>query len=87
MNNFFFQACIDYDGWLNIKIEHSLNCGTEKYCPRGNIALKSIRAGAAVVDQIQFNKGHIEALKVFITLMNNISANKPLLKPYNNLQM
>uniref|UniRef100_A0A2H1VLM8 ER membrane protein complex subunit 10 n=1 Tax=Spodoptera frugiperda TaxID=7108 RepID=A0A2H1VLM8_SPOFR len=58
-----YAACIDYDGWLNIKIEHSLNCGTEKYCPRGNIALKSIRAGAAVVDQIQFNKGHIEALK------------------------
>ncbi|KAF9411807.1 hypothetical protein HW555_009504 [Spodoptera exigua] len=58
-----YAACIDYDGWLNIKIEHSLNCGTEKYCPRGNIALKSIRAGAAVVDQIHFNKGHIEALK------------------------
>ncbi|KAJ8724972.1 hypothetical protein PYW07_015930 [Mythimna separata] len=60
---FNYAACIDYDGWLNIKIEHTINCGSEKYCSRGNIALKSIRAGAAVIDQIQFNKQHIDELK------------------------
>ncbi|PZC81986.1 hypothetical protein B5X24_HaOG211542 [Helicoverpa armigera] len=60
---FKYGACIDYDGWLNIKIEHSLNCGDENYCSRGNIALKSIRAGASVIDQIPFTKQHIEELK------------------------
>lgn len=61
------QAGIDYDGWLNIKIEHSLNCENVKYCSRGNISLKSIRAGVSVIDQIQFNKQHIEELKVCFT--------------------
>ncbi|XP_045459670.1 ER membrane protein complex subunit 10 [Melitaea cinxia] len=55
--------CLDYDGWLNIKLEHSLNCNYEKYCSRGSITLKSIRAGTAVIDQISFNKDHIEELK------------------------
>ncbi|CAH2091905.1 unnamed protein product [Euphydryas editha] len=55
--------CLDYDGWLNIKMEHSLNCNFEKYCTRGTITLKSIRAGTAVIDQINFNKKHIDELK------------------------
>ncbi|XP_028177340.1 ER membrane protein complex subunit 10 [Ostrinia nubilalis] len=54
---------IDYDGWLNIKIEHSLNCGSEKYCKRGNISLKSIRAGTSVIDQITFGRQHIDELR------------------------
>ncbi|XP_049865038.1 ER membrane protein complex subunit 10 [Pectinophora gossypiella] len=56
-------TCIDYDGWLNIRIEHSLNCNGNKYCPRGNISLKSIRAGTAVIDQTHFNNKHIQELK------------------------
>lgn len=61
----YFQAGIDYDGWLNIKIEHSLNCGHDKYCSRGNISLKSIRAGStSVIEQIPFTKQHIDELKV-----------------------
>ncbi|XP_075972831.1 ER membrane protein complex subunit 10 [Anticarsia gemmatalis] len=61
---FNYATCIDYDGWLNIKIEHSINCNTEKYCSRGNISLKSIRAGAgAIIDQIPFTKEHIDELK------------------------
>ncbi|KAG7305425.1 hypothetical protein JYU34_009496 [Plutella xylostella] len=53
---------IDYDGWLNIKIEHTLACGGG-YCTRGNIGLKSIRSGSAVIDQTPFTKQHIDALK------------------------
>lgn len=55
--------CIDYDGWLNIKIEHSINCKSDKYCHRGNISLKSIRAGTSVIEQIDFNKEHIDELQ------------------------
>ncbi|KOB75950.1 Uncharacterized protein OBRU01_06549, partial [Operophtera brumata] len=55
-------ACIDYDGWLNIEIQHNLNCNNGNYCKRGSVSLKSIRAGTSVVDQIQFNKNHIEEL-------------------------
>ncbi|CAG9791929.1 unnamed protein product [Diatraea saccharalis] len=58
-----FSVGIDYDGWLNIKIEHSLNCNTEKFCTRGNISLKSIRSGSSVIDQISFTKEHIEELE------------------------
>lgn len=61
---FNYAVCIDYDGWLNIKIEHSINCNGEKYCPRGSISLKSIRAGAgAIVEQAPFTKEHIDELK------------------------
>ncbi|CAH0717225.1 unnamed protein product, partial [Brenthis ino] len=55
--------CLDYDGWLTIKMEHSLNCKTEKFCPRGNITLKSIRAGTAIIDQSNFSKQDIKELK------------------------
>ncbi|XP_014355826.2 ER membrane protein complex subunit 10 [Papilio machaon] len=58
-----FAACIDYDGWLNIKIQHSLNCNGEKYCTRGNISLKSLRAGASIIEQIPFQQQHINELK------------------------
>ncbi|RVE43108.1 hypothetical protein evm_012249 [Chilo suppressalis] len=58
-----YCVAIDYDGWLDIKIEHSLNCNTETFCSRGNISLKSIRSGTPVVDQILFTKHHIEELK------------------------
>ncbi|XP_063379827.1 ER membrane protein complex subunit 10 [Cydia fagiglandana] len=57
------SVCIDFDGWLNIKIQHTLNCKGEQYCSRGNIALKSIRSGTSVIDQIPFNKQHIEDLE------------------------
>ncbi|XP_013185636.2 ER membrane protein complex subunit 10 [Amyelois transitella] len=57
-----FVVGIDYDGWLNIKIEHKLNC-EEDYCTRGNIALKSIRTGTSVIEQKPFTKQHIEELK------------------------
>ncbi|KAJ2950688.1 hypothetical protein O0L34_g8948 [Tuta absoluta] len=60
---FQYTTCVDYDGWLNIKIEHSLYCNGEKFCPRGNISLKSIRAGTGVIDQIHFSKQHIQALQ------------------------
>ncbi|CAB3224954.1 unnamed protein product [Arctia plantaginis] len=61
---FKYASCIDYDGWLNIKIEHSINCKSEKYCSRGNISLKSIRAGAgAIIDQEPLSKDHIKELK------------------------
>lgn len=56
-------VALDYDGWLNIKIQHSINCNNEKFCSRGNISLKSIRSGTSVIDQISFNKQHIEELK------------------------
>ncbi|XP_046978558.1 ER membrane protein complex subunit 10 isoform X1 [Vanessa cardui] len=55
--------CLDYDGWLNIKIEHTLNCKHEEYCARGSISLKSIRTGIPIIDQINFNDGHINELK------------------------
>ncbi|XP_026491718.2 ER membrane protein complex subunit 10 isoform X1 [Vanessa tameamea] len=55
--------CLDYDGWLNIKVEHTLNCKYEEYCARGSISLKSIRTGIPVIDQINFNDGHINELK------------------------
>nr|XP_026491718.1 ER membrane protein complex subunit 10 isoform X1 [Vanessa tameamea] len=55
--------CLDYDGWLNIKIEHTLNCKYEEYCARGSISLKSIRTGIPVIDQINFNDEHINELK------------------------
>lgn len=57
------SICIDYDGWLNIKIEHTLVCNGEKHCHRGSISLKSMRAGASIIDQIQFSKQHVEELK------------------------
>ncbi|CAG4964838.1 unnamed protein product [Parnassius apollo] len=60
---FQFVIGIDYDGWLNIKIQHSLNCNGEKYCTRGNISLKSIRAGTSIIEQITFNEKHIDELK------------------------
>lgn len=61
---FHYVVGIDYDGWLNIKIEHSLNCKSEMYCSRGNILLKSIRAGTgAIIDQIAFSQDHIDDLK------------------------
>ncbi|XP_028037582.1 ER membrane protein complex subunit 10 [Bombyx mandarina] len=56
-------ACIDYDGFLNMKLEHSLNCNDEKFCHRGSITLKSIRTGVPIIDQILFNEKHLEALK------------------------
>ncbi|XP_041972830.1 ER membrane protein complex subunit 10-like [Aricia agestis] len=56
-------ASLDYDGWLNVKIEHALHCNGNKFCSRGNISLKSLRAGVATIDQIQFNKQHITELK------------------------
>ncbi|XP_026491720.2 ER membrane protein complex subunit 10 isoform X2 [Vanessa tameamea] len=56
--------CLDYDGWLNIKVEHTLNCKYEEYCARGSISLKSIRTGIPVIDQINFNDGHINELKI-----------------------
>lgn len=65
--------CLDYDGWLNIKMEHSINCKNEKYCPRGNITLKSIRAGIAIVDQINFSKQDLKELKVLILYTHNNS--------------
>lgn len=55
---------IDYDGWLNIKMEHSLNCENGKYCNRGTISIKSIRTGTSVIDQITFGRTHIDELKV-----------------------
>ncbi|CAH0628940.1 unnamed protein product [Chrysodeixis includens] len=59
-----YAACIDYDGWVNIKIEHSLNCGRDKYCSRGNISLKSIRAGStSLIEQIPFTRQHIAELQ------------------------
>ncbi|CAK1578297.1 unnamed protein product [Parnassius mnemosyne] len=60
---FQFVIGIDYDGWLNVKIQHSLNCNGEKYCTRGNISLKSIRAGTSIIEQINFNEKHIDELK------------------------
>ncbi|KAL0839508.1 hypothetical protein ABMA28_016213 [Loxostege sticticalis] len=54
---------IDYDGWLNIKMEHSLNCENGKYCNRGTISIKSIRTGTSVIDQITFGRTHIDELK------------------------
>ncbi|KAM3968154.1 ER membrane protein complex subunit 10 [Aphomia sociella] len=60
---FHYGISIDYDGWLNIKIEHTLNCKDTKFCSRGNIALKSIRAGISTIEQIPFTKQHIEQLK------------------------
>lgn len=51
-------------------MEHSLNCKTEKFCPRGNITLKSIRAGTAIIDQINFSKQDIKELKVNIDYPN-----------------
>ncbi|CAH4033486.1 ER membrane protein complex subunit 10 [Pieris brassicae] len=59
----YHAACLDYDGWLNIKVEHSLNCNGDKYCNRGTISLKSIRAGTAIIEQTAFNNNHIEELK------------------------
>lgn len=56
--------CIDYDGWLNIRIQHSLNCNGEKYCNRGTISLKSTRAGTSVIEQIPFSEQHLNDLKV-----------------------
>ncbi|XP_023949333.2 ER membrane protein complex subunit 10 [Bicyclus anynana] len=56
-------VCLDYDGWLNIKLEHNINCKNEKFCSRGNISLKSIRAGTAIISQISFTKDHIDELK------------------------
>ncbi|OWR42639.1 hypothetical protein KGM_211848 [Danaus plexippus plexippus] len=44
-------------------MEHTLNCKTEKYCPRGSISLRSIRTGTAVIEQVNFNKKHISELK------------------------
>ncbi|CAG9563634.1 unnamed protein product [Danaus chrysippus] len=44
-------------------MEHSLNCKTEKFCPRGSISLRSMRTGTAVIEQINFNKQHISQLK------------------------
>ncbi|KAI8440170.1 hypothetical protein MSG28_001561 [Choristoneura fumiferana] len=58
-----FALTIDFDGWLNIKIQHTLNCGNEQFCHRGTISLKSIRSGTAVIDQISLSKQHIEELK------------------------
>ncbi|XP_059060135.1 ER membrane protein complex subunit 10 [Achroia grisella] len=58
-----YAVSIDYDGWLNIKIEHNLNCKDAVYCSRGNIALKSIRSGLANIEQTPFAKQHIEHLK------------------------
>ncbi|XP_026765078.2 ER membrane protein complex subunit 10 [Galleria mellonella] len=63
MKLFHYGMSIDYDGWLNIKIEHTLNCKDGKYCSRGNISLKSIRAGIATIEQTPFTKQHIEQLK------------------------
>ncbi|CAK1551742.1 unnamed protein product [Leptosia nina] len=60
---FHYVACLDYDGWMNIKVDHSLNCASEKYCKRGTITLKSIRAGTAIIDQIPFNRKHIKELQ------------------------
>ncbi|CAH2063353.1 unnamed protein product, partial [Iphiclides podalirius] len=57
-----FAACIDYDGWMNIKIQHSINCGGEKYCARGTISLQSLRAGTPIIEQMQFNEQHINEL-------------------------
>ncbi|CAH2268155.1 jg8162 [Pararge aegeria aegeria] len=57
------SVCLDYDGWLNIKLEHNINCKNENFCSRGNISLKSIKAGSAVIDQISFTKSHIDELK------------------------
>ncbi|XP_053600195.1 ER membrane protein complex subunit 10 [Plodia interpunctella] len=59
---FQYAICIDYDGWLNIKIEHTINCN-EKYCTRGNIGLKSIRSGISSIEQTPFTKQHIQELK------------------------
>ncbi|XP_030037489.2 ER membrane protein complex subunit 10 isoform X2 [Manduca sexta] len=56
------SMCIDYDGWLNIKIEHSLRCN-EAFCPRGNISLRSIRAGTSIIDQIPLSEMHLEELR------------------------
>ncbi|VVC87221.1 unnamed protein product [Leptidea sinapis] len=58
-----YATCLDYDGWLNIKIDHSINCKGEKFCNRGNVSLKSIRAGNALIDQIPFTTEHIDELK------------------------
>ncbi|XP_045492132.1 ER membrane protein complex subunit 10 [Colias croceus] len=58
-----YAICLDYDGWLNIRIEHSLNCKEDKYCNRGNISLKSIRAGTATIDQNPLSQQHIDELK------------------------
>ncbi|XP_068627896.1 ER membrane protein complex subunit 10 [Battus philenor] len=58
-----FVNCIDYDGWLNIEIQHSLNCIEERFCKRGNISLKSIRAGTSIIEQISFKKQHLQQLK------------------------
>lgn len=55
---------MDYDGWLNIKLQHKLNCKDEGYCIRGNISLKSLRSGAAIIEQLPFTNDHIEDLKV-----------------------
>ncbi|XP_034825701.1 ER membrane protein complex subunit 10 [Maniola hyperantus] len=60
---FKYSVCLDYDGWINIKLEHNINCKNEKFCSRGNISLKSIRAGTAIIGQISFSKNHLAELK------------------------
>lgn len=58
-----FSNGVDYDGWLNIKIHHNLNCNSDIFCDRGTISLRSLRSGSAVIDQKPFTKDHIEHLK------------------------
>ncbi|KAJ0179292.1 hypothetical protein K1T71_005004 [Dendrolimus kikuchii] len=79
-----YYICIDYDGWLNIKIEHSINCKSEKYCQRGNVSLKSIRAGTSVIEQIDFNQQHIDELKSLAELDGFYSIRTTVTSAENN---
>lgn len=49
-----FQAYnnVEYDGYANINLQHSLNWGTDaEFTERGNVTIQSLRLGQSVVNQ------------------------------------
>ncbi|XP_072941922.1 ER membrane protein complex subunit 10 [Epargyreus clarus] len=60
-----YVVCFDYDGWLNIKLQHKLNCNNENenYCTRAAIHIESIRLGSPNIDQITFTQQHFKELE------------------------
>lgn len=63
---YFFQSFVEYDGWLNIRLQHSF--GSNQFTDRGNITLQSIRSGTYIIDQNPLTSTELNTLKVNVQI-------------------
>jgi len=58
-----FANNVEYDGWLNIKLQHSYGTNTSLFTNRGHINIQSVRSGGFTISQDALSASDLAALQ------------------------